>query len=429
MNSVLKKTLTTFLIFCIPLLYCGKMLAQQPGQKKILWDGTHAETSGTSADWCIDADTHNLNWSPSAVTGGTHSNPQILPTPTQTAVTASTAETYWEGALSYWAIDCVRRGYWVESLPPLTGKITYGSATNTQDLSKYDVFVVCEPNIRFTQAEITAMMQFIQNGGALFAISDHTVSDRNNDGWDSPMIWNDFMTNNPVQNNAFGFTFALQDFSDATSNSNVAASTTDSITHGPFGPVTQVKWSNGTCMTMNPSQNPSVKGHVWKSGKGQADTAAVCVTARYKCGRIAAIGDSSPPDDGTGNPASTLYTGYTGDANGNHRPWLMNMMIWLAEATNCNATDVTSINASTDISVFPNPSDGQFTVSGLQPSGNKIEVCDIFGRTVFSTTSNRKQETVNLSVANGIYFLQVSAPSEQTESGGKHLTKKIVIQH
>ncbi|HEY4797492.1 MAG TPA: hydrolase, partial [Bacteroidia bacterium] len=280
--AIAKLPAIAFVFFCSLIVS-----AQQPGQKKILWDGTHAETSGTSADWCIDADTHNLNWSPGAVTGGNHSNPQILPTPTQTAITTSTPETYWEGALSYWAIDCVRRGYWVESLPPITGKITYGSSTNAQDLSKYDVFVVDEPNISFTAAEKTAMMNFISNGGALFAISDHTGSDRNNDGWDSPKIWNDFLTNNSVQNNAFGYTFALQDFSDATSNSNVASSSSDSITHGPFGTVTQVKWSNGTCMTMNPAQNPLVKGHVWKSGTGQTDTAVTCVTSRYKCGRIA----------------------------------------------------------------------------------------------------------------------------------------------
>ncbi|HEY5391823.1 MAG TPA: hypothetical protein VIJ57_06895 [Hanamia sp.] len=135
---------------------------QTVGQKKILFDCTHSETAG-NGDWCIDADLHNMNWNPGAVTGSgdTKSNPQRYPTPTQTAVTSSTTETYWEGALSNWAIDCVKKGYWVETLPPFTGQITYGSTTNAQDLNKYDVFVVDEPNIRFTQAEITAMTNFI----------------------------------------------------------------------------------------------------------------------------------------------------------------------------------------------------------------------------------------------------------------------------
>ena len=398
------------------LLVSTSLFAQQPGQIKILWDDTHAETSGTSADWCIDADLHNLNWNPGASTGGTHSNPQQYPTPTQTAVTSSTAETYWEGALSYWAIDCVNKGYWVESLPPLTGQITYGSTTNTQDLSKYNVFVVCEPNIRFTQAEITAMMNFIQNGGSLFAISDHTVSDRNNDGWDSPMIWNDFMTNNPVQNNAFGYKFASDNFSGLSNN---MVTTGDSITRGPYGNVAEVQWSNGTAMYINPSQNPSVKAHIWKSGAGQTDTAALCVTARWKCGKIASIGDSSPPDDGTGNPASTLYTGYTGDAAGNHRPWLMNMMIWLAEGTNCTTMGINSLEQSNTVSVYPNPTSTILNVElGIQNSASLVEVTDVLGNVLIHNSEFLTHNlTLDVSGLNpGIYFVKVIADGKALQT-------------
>ena len=398
------------------------LIAQKSGQKKILFDGTHAETCGTTADWCIDADLHNIDWNPGAITGtgssDDHSNPQQYPTPTQTAVTSSTAETYWEGALSYWAIDCVNKGYWVESLPPLTGQITYGSTTNAQDLSKYNVFVVCEPNIRFTQAEITAMMQFIENGGSLFAISDHTGSDRNHDNWDSPMIWNDFMTNNPVQNNAFGYTFALESFSQT--STNLITSTSDSITHGPYGNVSEVQWSSGTCMTINPSQNSSVKAHVWKTSAGQGDTAALCVTARWKCGKIASIGDSSPPDDGTGNPASTLYTGYTGDANGNHRPWLMNMMIWLAEGGTCmQTTDITSIKESNTFSVYPNPVNDDLTIK-LPFVAQKaiISVTDVLGKEVLSTAliegSAAPIKIDNLNA--GVYFVKVIADGKALQT-------------
>jgi hypothetical protein len=407
----------------VAIFISASLFAQQPGEKKILFDDTHAETSGTSADWCIDADLHNLNWSPNASTGGNHSNPQQLPTPTQTLVTTSTVETYWTGALSYWAIDCVNRGYWVETLPALTGQITYGNSSNSQDLSHYNVLVVCEPNIRFTQAEITAMMHFIQNGGSLFMISDHTGSDRNNDGWDSPAIWNDFITNNPVQNNAFGFTFALEDFSDANYTTNVAASSSDSITHGPFGNVSEVKWSNGTCMTINPSQNASVKGHTWKAGAGQTDTAVTCVTARWMCGKVAAIGDSSPPDDGTGNPNSTLYNGYTGDANGNHRPWLMNLIIWLAENPPCNPNGINSWEEENAVSVFPNPTDGKINLSTSPFENLGIIIYNIYGECIHHqiiTSSNRQIDLS--SQPSGIYFLQ-------TNSGGKHFTSKLIIQH
>jgi hypothetical protein len=40
----------------------------------------------------------------------------------------------------------------VETLP-WNGRITYGDATNTQDLSNYKVFVVDEPNILFSAIE------------------------------------------------------------------------------------------------------------------------------------------------------------------------------------------------------------------------------------------------------------------------------------
>ncbi|MEO8759893.1 MAG: T9SS type A sorting domain-containing protein [Bacteroidia bacterium] len=415
-------------LVCLILLGLTPSLqAQTAGQKKILFDCTHSETAG-NGDWCIDADLHNLDWNPNATTGtgGSHtkSNPQQYPTPTQTAITTSTAETYWEGALSYWAIDCVKKGYWVETLPPITGSITYGNTTNAKDLSKYNVFVVNEPNIIFTATEKTAIMNFISNGGSLFMISDHTVSDRNNDGHDSPAIWNDFLTNNGVQNNAFGFTFALQNFSDASSNSNVATALTDSIIHGPFGTVAEVKWSNGTCMTINPSQNAHAKGHVWKSGKGQTDTAVVCVTSQYGCGRVAAIGDSSPPDDGTGNPSVSLYTGYTGDANGNHRPWLMNMMIWLVEGGCSVTTGIEKNEMNWSATIYPNPVLNEINIQLPNVVNNlAVSIIDVMGREVI-ISENKNNSHLNLTELNllpGMYLVKIIAD-------GKNQLVKIIKQ-
>lgn len=142
--------------------------AKAAGAKRFLFDATKAETAG-NADWVIDED---------------NSTPQRIPTPAQSTITASTKETYWTGALSSWGIALVKAGDYVETLPS-TGAITYGNASNAQDLSNYDVFVVDEPNIVFTAAEKTAILTFVQNGGGLFMVSDHTGSDRNNDGWDS----------------------------------------------------------------------------------------------------------------------------------------------------------------------------------------------------------------------------------------------------
>ena len=295
---------------------------------KILFDASKAETAG-NADWVIDADLHNLGFSggPAVPGGGNESNAQQFPTPVQSAITASTSETYWTGGLSYWGIDCVNQNYQVETLP-YNGQITYGNGSNAQDLTNYKVFIVCEPNIVFSSSEKTAIINFVQNGGGLFMISDHDISDRNNDGWDSPHIWNDLMTVNTVQTNPFGMSFDYVNISQT--STNIPSLPSDSILHGTAGNVTEVQWSAGTTLTLNTTQNSSVKGVIYKTGSSFGNSNVMCAYARYGNGKVAAIGDSSPCDDGTGDTNDNLFFGYTVDANGNHRKLLMNITIWLA---------------------------------------------------------------------------------------------------
>lgn len=276
--------------------------------KKFLFDATKAETAG-NADWVIDADT----------------SPQRIPTPLQSTITASTPETYWRGALSSWGIALVKLGHTVETLPSGTA-ITYGG-TGAQDLKNYDVYVVDEPNIRFTAAEKTAILNFVKNGGGLFMISDHTVSDRNNDGWDSPAIWNDLMTTNTVKVNPFGISITLNNFSETTSNR--LSATTNPILNGSQGVVTQLKYSNGASMTINTTANPTVQGLIWRSTSTQSTSNIMCASATYGTGRVVVIGDSSPADDGTGATTDTLYPGWTELAS--HSRLHLNASLWLAK--------------------------------------------------------------------------------------------------
>ncbi|MEI6595812.1 MAG: hypothetical protein WCO28_09620, partial [Bacteroidota bacterium] len=195
----MKKSIVYFLIIFISEISSAQTV-------KILFDATKAE-SASNADWVIDEDLNNMTWNPNATVGsGSEGNAQRYPTPAQSNITSSTVETYWKGALSSWGIDCVKRGYAVETLP-YNGLITYGNSSNAQDLSNYKVYVVCEPNILFTTSEKTAIINFVQNGGSLFMVSDHISSDRNNDTYDSPKIWNDLLTNNGIQYNPFGILF------------------------------------------------------------------------------------------------------------------------------------------------------------------------------------------------------------------------------
>ena len=302
---------------------------------KVLFDASKAESAG-NADWVVDANSYNIGFGsgPAVLNSGNEANAQSIPSPTQSNITGSTSETYWSGALSYWGIDCVNRNYIVESLP-YNGQITYGNSGNLQDLSNYDVFIVCEPNILFTAIEKTAILNFVANGGGLFMVADHTISDRNNDGEDSPFIWNDLMTNNSVQSNPFGITFDLVDFSQTTSN--IPSLPSDSILHGPAGNVTQVQFAGGTSMTLDPVANSTVEGVVYKTGSSFGNSNVMVAYARYGSGKVAAIGDSSPCDDGTGDSNDGLFFGYTGDAAGNHRKLLMNATIWLATPTTVTA--------------------------------------------------------------------------------------------
>ena len=385
---------------------------------KILFDATKAQTAG-NADWVIDADAYNLAWNPNGNVNASfnEANAQRFATASQSLITASTPETYWSGSLSNWGIDCVKKGYVVETLP-FNGQITYGNVANAQDLSNYKVFVVDEPNILFTAAQKTAMMQFVQNGGGLFLISDHTISDRNNDGNDSPDIWNDFITNNGVLNSALGFTFDLANISQT--SSNIPSLPTDSILHGPMGNVTQVKWSNGTTIALNPTQNASVKGVVYTTGSSFGNANVMCAYARVGNGKVAAIGDSSPPDDGTGDPNDVLYNGYTLDAAGNHQRLIMNITIWLARGGS-TTTDITE-NSIGKLNVYPNPvSENLFISMENRLSESTFQIIDLTGRAVKTGLLEQTKNTIELKELNdGFYFLKIFS------EGQLLLTKKIV---
>ena len=372
------------------------------GQNKILFDASKAQAAG-NADWVIDADLHNIFFSSGPAipnTGGTESNAQRFPTPAQNTVTAATTEDYWQGGISYWALDCVKKGYTVETLP-YNGQITYGNTANAQDLSNYKAFIIDEPNILFTAAQKTAIINYVANGGGLFMIADHDISDRNNDTYDSPFIWNDLMTTNTVQANPFGISFDAVDFTQT--STNVLNSSTDPILHGTAGNVTRVYWSGGTSMTLNNSQNPNVKGVIFKTGSSTAgSTNVLCAYTTYGQGKVAAIGDSSITDDGTGDTLDTLYDGYIADANGNHQKLLMNITNWLM-APNMNTNPFEAQNAFT---LLPNPVQDILSVYSDQATlaVNTLLIYDLSSRLVGESNTN----TIRVNdLAKGTYLLQI----------------------
>lgn len=276
--------------------------------KKFLFDNRHAQTAG-NADWILDADNNVA---------------ARFPTPLQSTITATTAESYWKGANSSWGIALVKLGHTVETLPT-TASITFGNTTNAQDLSNYNVFVVNEPNTVFTSSEKTAILQFVQNGGSLIMIADHTISDRNNDGWDSPAIFNDFMSNNTVQTNPFGFSINLVDINTTSTNKSTVS---HPVLNGTQGTVTTLQFNNGATISINPTANATVQGHIWTSGVTQNTTNILCATSTFGTGRVFVLADSSPVDDGTGTTGDILYNGW---GVYSHSKLLLNASLWCAK--------------------------------------------------------------------------------------------------
>ena len=300
-------------ILCLRLLkwatiFCLTISARSPAAS-FLFDAAHAETAG-NADWVIDED----------------SSPQRFPTPDQSTVTASTAETYWTGAISSWGIALVKRGHHVETLPSGTA-ITYNTA-NAQDLSHYQVLVVDEPNTAFTTAEKTAIVNFVRAGGSLFIVADHAGSDRNGDGKDSVVIWNDLFANNGVQAAPFGLIFNSDKISPTTETTDSTAS--DPITHGAAGTITKFVYSDGASITIDPTKNSSVSAAVWTSSS-HTNSNVMVAYGTFGAGKFVATGDSSPIDDGTGAPGNTLFDGWN-DGGGNDGQLVINASLWLATA-------------------------------------------------------------------------------------------------
>ena len=308
----------------IPLLVLGLSTLLAPvhakaQQKSILFDAMHAQTAG-NADWTLDEDTCGTA--------------QRFPTPDQAGITSSTAETYWNGAFSAMGVDLVKKGFHVESLP-LGSRVTFGDMTNAQDLRNYNVYVVPEPNIRFTAAEITAIRNFVQNGGGLFMISDHAGADRNNDGWDPPAIFNELVGSPSV----FGITFnansadrTLGWFDDHPDGNFTTDTTSPIVFTGAFGNPSSTRGLGlfgSTSMTLS----GTARGHIWKTtSTHDTNTGVTFATGTFGTGRVAAVGDSSTAEDATNGCGHSTFLGYN-DPSYDNGIILANAVAWLANGT------------------------------------------------------------------------------------------------
>jgi len=243
--------------------------AAQALGKTVMFDNAHCETCGNS-DWVIN------------------------------------------GAYSDFAAALRTAGYnVVENKSPITSTI----------LASVDVLILPEPNSNLTSTEKTAINDFVLNKGkGLYAIADHGNSDRNSDGWDSVEIFNGYLNGQSATSEWFGKTFGFAvNYVDKTQEP-----ITDIRTHAITTGVSQIATWNGA--TFRITNSTYAKGVAYLSG----DTVNPYVVAAElpSTGRVCAIGDSSPYNDGSG---LTSVANYNSFPQYGHRNLAVNTVKWLAK--------------------------------------------------------------------------------------------------
>ncbi|MDX8360325.1 MULTISPECIES: lamin tail domain-containing protein [Bacillaceae] len=284
--------------------------------KRILFDNTHGQTAG-AADWVID------------------------------------------GGFSDFANALADNGYYVKELRQST-PITY------EDIATYDAFIIPEANIPYKSSEQAVMVQYVENGGSIFFISDHYNADRNKNRWDSSEIFNGYRRgawNDPTKGMSteernstamtdvtssdwlsenFGIRFRYNAIGDVTANQIVTPDQSFGITEG----VNNVAMHAGSTLAIiDPTK---AKGIVYLPSTNQKWSYAVdqgvyngggieegpyAAIGKYGLGKTAFIGDSSPVEDATPKYAreengSSKRT-YDGFLEVDDAKLLVNMVNWL----------------------------------------------------------------------------------------------------
>ena len=234
-------------------------------QCRILFDNSHLQTAG-NADWTI--------------TGGFSDFADAL------------KEKGYE--VSQWGSDDPRRARH-DSDPDITLDI----------LKNYDVLIIPEPNDPFTAQEQRAVLKYIENGGAVFFISDHNGADRNHNGWDAVSIFNGWKRGNHNVSSKdifsedfvgrLGFRFSYDNRWQKPVN--------DIAKNAPF-------MSSVNSIGAWGASSIVITGDNVKPAAYYRDGDPYVVYGHYGKGSFIAIGDSSPFDDGTGTIGDKLYDGW-----------------------------------------------------------------------------------------------------------------------
>lgn len=241
-------------------------LVQVFGQTRVLYDDTHAQQAG-NADWVIN------------------------------------------GAYSDMADMLKDNGFQLENLSSASsdGIIT------SEVLRKFKAVILAEPNNPYSCSEQDAIVDYVNSGGGLFIIGDHEGADRNGNGWDAVRVFNEFTPK-------FGFTFAPGTFSEAPLS-------------GPSNrnhPVMYRVKAMGAWAAATFALKPLSEAKVVPLQDSRYKKAPYVVASQVGQGRVVAIGDSSPFDDGTGSGGKNkLHDSYDSFMY-SHPQLAYNAMTWVS---------------------------------------------------------------------------------------------------
>lgn len=262
----------------------------ETGTHRVLFDAAHAQDAG-NADWIVD-------------TSGRY------PSPSNPG-----HESDWNGAYSAFGFDLWRSGRFDVEILPDGDRFRFGTS-DAQDLSKYDVLVIPEPNAPLASGEAEAVAAFVRAGGGLLLIADHDGADRDGDGWDAVRI--------------FGVLLATDDYGirlAGTSRTDTASvDPGDPIADGPFGPAAVIGSFAGTTLILDRSANPSVR--MVAAIHGSEPLAAAASLGQ---GRIVVHGDSSGADDGTDSGHNSNIYDAWGDPDEDNGTFFLNAVSWLSQ--------------------------------------------------------------------------------------------------
>lgn len=125
-------------------------------------------------------------------------------------------------------------------------------------------------------------------------------------------------------------------------------------------------------------------------------------------------------DCNNGNAAISSATSqnFTPSANGNYAVEIT--VGSCSDTSTCVAINTVGIDENKNelISIYPNPSRGQFTIELNEPA--QVEIIDAIGKIVFSQQVNSGKQLINLESENGIYFLKITSSEKQR-------TERIII--